>query len=60
MPQQPGTGVGAGSCGVGVILAARDFLEGAPAVNPNFRWAFGEMNRFRIEMMVKVKSWMED
>ena len=51
MPRQPSNGqfVGSGSCGVGGILSARDFLMSDQPVQPS--WTFDEMTFLRKEIM---------
>ena len=51
MPRQPANGqiVGSGSCGVGVILSAKDFMEYGRPVPPS--WSFNEMTVHRKEIM---------
>ena len=51
MPRQPSNGqiVGSGSCGVGVILSARDFLMSDQPVRPS--WTFDKMTLLRKEIM---------
>ena len=51
MPRQPSNGqiVGSGSCGVEVILSARDFLMSDQPVRPS--WTSDEMTLLRKEIM---------
>lgn len=50
-------GQGAGSCGVGVILAAKDFIEeGSKAVN-NLSWKYKDMRLHRKQLMLQIISW---
>ena len=55
MPSQTTVGVGAGSCGVAVILSFRDIVRsGFP---PSFQWEFSEMGHFRKELMSLALQW---
>lgn len=56
MPKQPRDGqvVGSGSCGVGVILSAKDFLTSDRPVQPS--WTFNEMTVHRKEIMKLLLS----
>ena len=55
MPNQTTVGVGAGSCGVGVILSFRDIIRsGCP---PSFQWEFREMDHLRKELMSLSVQW---
>ena len=47
---QPRSGIGAGSCGVGVILAIRDIIESQNCL-PSFKWTFGNVANLRKELM---------
>lgn len=55
MPRQPlDGGVGSGSCGLGVILAARDFIhKGVAAVN-SMTWNYSEMVHHRAETLKNI------
>ena len=48
------TGTGSGSCGVRVILVARDFccLDGSAALT--FSWNFSEMTVYRKQLMLEL------
>ena len=56
MPRQPTNGqvVGSGSCGVGVILSAKDFMERGTPVPPS--WSFNSMTVHRKEIMKLLLS----
>lgn len=55
MPSQTTVGVGAGSCGVAVILSFRDIVRsGFP---PSFQWEFSEMGHLRKELMSLALQW---
>lgn len=57
MPKQPLVGEGCGSCGVGVILAAHDFLNvNLPSV-PNFLWKFEDMTKHRQMILYQFVKW---
>jgi hypothetical protein len=52
------SGQGAGSCGVGVILSARDFIwSGIPATLGQFNWNFRTMRLYRKQLMTQIISW---
>ena len=55
MPQQPATGVGSSSCGVGVILAGEDIARG----NMVMSWNFTNMGHFRKYLLSKMVCWMK-
>lgn len=55
MPNQTTVGVGAGSCGVAVILSFRDIIRsGCP---PSFQWEFSDMGHLRKELMSLSLQW---
>ena len=50
-------GQGSGSCGVGVILAAKDFIElQSKAVN-NMSWKYKDIRLYRKQLMLQIISW---
>lgn len=52
------TGQGMGSCGVGVILAARDFIfKGATKAAYQFGWDYSEMRHSRKQLMLQIIKW---
>lgn len=52
------TGQGTGSCGVGVILAARDFLfKGVAGAVYQFGWKYTEMRLLRKQLMLQILKW---
>ena len=61
MPSQHGcarAGQGTGSCGVGVIMAARDFLsKGAAGTVHQFGWKYTEMRPLRKQLMIQIIKW---
>ena len=56
-PDESGQGVA--SCGVGVILAARDFITLGSLAEGNFRWSYRNTRRLRKQLMVQIISWGE-
>ena len=56
MPQQTTTGVGAGSCGIGVILSVRDILRSGTCL-PSFKWEFRDMTFLRKQLMSQILEW---
>jgi len=46
--------IGMGSCGVGVIMAARDFIERGPSTVNNFQWQYCEMHVHRRNLMLQI------
>jgi len=50
MPDQPHSGTGSASCGVGVLLAARDFSQGVR----EFGWTFQEAPHYRKRFMPDI------
>ena len=59
MPIQTKSGVGAGSCGVGVILAIRDIIA-AKSCFPSFNWSFDNMTNLRKELMALILQWRSE
>jgi len=53
--QMTGTTQGAGSCGVGVILSARDFIQRTHL--PMFNWNFNDMSRQRKNICLNIVEW---
>ena len=52
------TGQGTGSCGVGVILAARDFLyKGVTGAVYQFGWKYTQMRLLRKQLMLQILKW---
>ena len=49
--------VGAGSCGIGVIMAARDFLEKGPSCMNSFKWKYSDMDLHRKNLMLQILDW---
>lgn len=59
MPMQPKSGIGAGSCGVGVILAIRDIIASGNCL-PSFNWRFENMANLRNELMALIIQWRSE
>ena len=59
MPIQPKSGVGAGSCGVGVILTIRDIIASENCL-PSFKWTFDNMANLRKELMALIIQWRSE
>ena len=57
MPLQPSVGEGCGSCGMGVILAATDFLNVSEAGIPQFNWRFEDMTKHRQQLLHQFVLW---
>lgn len=49
--------IGVGSCGIGVIMAARDFIKNGPFAINNFQWRFSEMDLHRKQLMLQILNW---
>lgn len=49
--------IGTGSCGIGVIMAANDFIyRGSSCIN-KFQWRFSEMDIHRKNLMLQILNW---
>ena len=48
---------GTGSCGVGVIMAARDIIHKSPLAINNFLWRYCERDLYRKHLMLQVLRW---
>ena len=49
---------GTGSCGIGVILAARDFIfKGVDGTISQFEWQYTEMRHLRKKLMIQILKW---
>ena len=57
MPVQPLSGEGCGSCGMGVILAAKDFMNIGQATIPHFKWLFKDMKDHRQRLLYQFVEW---
>ena len=52
------TGQGSGSCGVGVILIARDFiLKGPTNAVCQVGWKYTQMRKLRKQLMIQIIAW---
>jgi len=49
--------IGVGSCGIGVIMAARDFIRNGPAAVNNIKWRYSNMHNYRKELMLQILRW---
>ena len=49
--------IGSGSCGIGVIMAARDFIKNGSANVNNILWRYYNMDRYRKELMLQILRW---
>ncbi|RMX37808.1 hypothetical protein pdam_00024988, partial [Pocillopora damicornis] len=49
--------VGVGSCGIGVIMAARDFIQDGPKTVNNIKWRDSNMHNHREELMLQILKW---
>ena len=59
MPVQSQSGIGAGSCGVGVILAIRDIIASRSCL-PSFNWTFDDMANLRKQLMALILHWKSE
>lgn len=63
MPSQvsssPGNYTGTGICGIGIILAARDFIDNGPSAANNIKWKYSEMNYHRLNLMKQILKWQK-
>ena len=58
MPAQTKTGVGSGSCGVGVVLTVKDVISSGNC-HPPFLWKFENMDKLQKELMTLILQWRE-
>ena len=49
--------IGVGSCGIGVIMAARNFIENGPLAVNNFQWRYSDMDLHRKQLMLQILKW---
>ncbi|KAK3754732.1 hypothetical protein QZH41_019373 [Actinostola sp. cb2023] len=62
MPYQAGqynNGQGSGSCGIGVIMAAKDLMEHGNKIIHNFTWSFAESSHHRNQIMLQILKWAD-
>lgn len=50
-------GEGSGSCGVGVVLSATDFVQKGLSIAGKFHWNFGQMRHLRKLLMLTILNW---
>ena len=50
-------GQGSGSCGVGVILAAKGFIQLKSKAINNMSWKYKDMRLYRKQLMLQIISW---
>lgn len=46
-----------GSCGIGVLMAARDFIRNGPATVNNIKWGYCNMDKYRKDLMLQILRW---
>lgn len=46
-----------GSCGIGVIMTARDFIRNGPAAVNNIKWGYSNIHNHRKELMLQILRW---
>lgn len=56
MPQRTTTGVGAGSCDIGVILSVRDIIRSGTCLL-SFQWEFKDMGLLWKQLMCRIFEW---
>jgi len=49
--------IGIGSCGIGVIMAARDIINNGPLSINNFQWRYCDMDFHRKDLMLHILKW---
>lgn len=49
--------IGVGSCGVGVVMAARDIIRDGPLSIYNFQWQYCDMDLHRRDLMLQILNW---
>ena len=49
--------VGVGSCGIGVIMAARDIIQNGSLCINKFQWRFSDMDKHRKTLMLQILDW---
>ena len=49
--------IGTGSCGIGVIMAAKDFLEKGSSCIGKFQWRYCDMDLHRKDLMLQILNW---
>lgn len=51
--------IGVGSCGIGVIMAAKDIILDGPLSINNFQWQFCEMDVHSKDLMLQILKWRD-
>ena len=51
--------IGVGSCGIGVIMAAKDIILDGPLSINNFQWQYCEMDVHRKDLMLQILKWRD-
>lgn len=51
--------IGVESCGIGVIMTARDIISFGPLAVHNFQWQYCEMDLHRKKLMLQILKWSE-
>ena len=46
--------IGAGSCGTGIIMAGRHFLEKDPSCINSFKWKYGDMDLHQQNLKLQI------
>jgi len=49
--------IGTGGCGIGVIMAAKAFLEKGSLYIRNFQWCYCDMDLHRKDLMLQILNW---
>ena len=49
--------IGFRSCGIGVVMAARDFIRDGPLPIYNFQWQYCDMDLHRKDLMLQILNW---
>ena len=49
--------IGIGSCGIGVVMAARDIISDCALSVYNFQWQYCDMDLHRKDLMLQILNW---
>ena len=49
--------IGAGNCGIGVIMAEKDIIGNGTSPLNNFQWHFCGMDLHRKHLMLQILNW---
>ena len=49
--------IGVGSCGIGAIMAAKDFIKYEPFSITHFHWHYSQMYLHRKQLMLQILNW---